>query len=314
MPGMRKKVYLITGPTAVGKTSAAVVVAQRIGAEIISADSRQVYIGMDIGTAKPTDAQRKAVRHHLVDIVRPDEDFNAAIFAQIASEAFDDIHSRGGTAIVVGGTGLYIKALLKGYTFKGVGADENIREAIEIDIAERGIDAVYAELKELDPAACEKIHPNNIPRVVRALEVIKSTGRPFSEISDDSSGDENPAYEYVAVCINTERGALYRRIDRRVEGMVHAGWPREVKELLSRGYTCELRALNALGYREIADYVEKRWSFREAIDAICKATRNFAQRQLTFFRGMPELKWMDVDPMMGIDDVASVLADELGLE
>ena len=307
-----RKVYLITGPTAVGKTSASVILAQRIGAEIISADSRQVYIGMDVGTAKPTAAQRKAVKHHLLDIVHPDKDFNAAIFTRMALEAIEDIHSRSRIALIVGGTGLYIKALVKGYTFKGTGSDEEIREAIEKDIAQRGMDAVYAELKEFDPSACEKIHPNNTPRVIRALEVIRLTGRPFSEITDDESGEDAPEYDYTAVSVNMDRDALYSRIERRVNEMVHAGWPLEVEQLLKQGHKCDLRSFNALGYREIADYVESRRSFREAIDAICKATRNFAQRQLTFFRGMPELKWIEIVPSMSVEDVASELAEELG--
>jgi len=310
VPGRRRKVYIITGPTAVGKSAAAFALANAFGAEIISADSRQVYIGMDIGTAKPTASERRMVRHHLLDIIGPEEEFNAALFKEKVLEAIEEVHRRDKIVIIVGGTGLYIRALLEGLTFQGIGRDEEIRAGIESEIESEGIEAVYAKLKELDPEACEKIHPNNIPRVVRALEVIRLTGRLFSEVTP--SGKEGPAHEYVAVCMNIERDALYRRIDRRVEEMIHAGWPEEVKGLMAEGYSPELRALNAIGYREIVDYVEGRIALREAVDAIQKATRNFAQRQLTFFRGMTGLKWVELDPSLELDEVVSMLADELG--
>jgi tRNA dimethylallyltransferase len=310
----RRRVYFIAGPTAVGKTAAAIAIAKRLSAEVVSADSRQVYIGMDIGTSKPSAAQRKAVRHHLVDVIRPDEDYNVALFKDQALEAIDDIHARRRTAMVVGGTGLYLRALLEGLTFQGVGRDDDIRAEIERDIEARGGAAVYEELKRLDPEACEKIHPNNIPRMVRALEVIRITGRPFSEVVDKPAGKEGPAHDYVAVCLNVDRDALYRRIDRRVEEMVHSGWPDEVKRLIEEGYSADLRAMNALGYREMVDYIEGRISLREAIDAIRKATRNFAQRQLTFFRGMTGLKWVDVDTSTGAEDMASQLAEAMGIE
>jgi tRNA dimethylallyltransferase len=307
-------VYLITGPTAVGKTAVAVTIAKRTGAEIVSADSRQVYIGMDIGTAKPTMAQRRAVRHHLVDIVHPDEDYNVAIFKDHALEAIDEIHRQSRVAMVVGGTGLYLRALLEGLTFQGVGRDDGVRAEIEREIEAKGKEAVYEELKELDPEACEKIHPNNITRVVRALEVIRLTGRPFSEVVDKPAGKEGPAYDYVAVCMNLKREALYRRITHRVEEMVHSGWAEEVERLIGEGHSPDLRAMNALGYREMVDYIEGIISLRQAIDAICKATRNFARRQLSFFRGMPDLKWIEINESMNIGELAPILGEELGID
>jgi len=313
MPGEGRRVYIITGATAVGKTAVALCIAKRIGAEIVSADSRQVYIGMDIGTAKPSSADRKAVRHHLVDIVRPDEDYNVALFKDQALEAIEDIHCRGLNAIVVGGTGFYIRALWEGLTFQGVGRDDDVRAAIEAEIESKGRQAVYDELKRLDPEGAEKIHPNNIPRMVRALEVVRLTGRPFSEIVDKPAGKEGPAHEYSAICVDMDREALYRRINRRVEEMVHIGWPEEVARLIDEGFSPDLRAMNALGYREMVDYVEGVVSLRQAIDAICKATRNFAQRQLTFFRGLEGLKWVDVDPSIDTEAIVSSVEDELGM-
>ena len=313
MPGQRQKVYVITGATAVGKSAVAQLIAKRIGAEIVSADSRQVYIGMDIGTAKPSYAERKAVRHHVTDVVRPDEDYNVALFKEQALEAIGDIHRRGLRAMVVGGTGFYIRALLEGLTFQGIGRDDEVRAAIEAEVEAKGKQAVYEELKRLDPDAAERIHPNNIPRMVRALEVIRLTGRPFSEIFDKPAGKEGPAHEYVAVCVDMDREALYRRINRRVEEMVHAGWAEEVARLIGEGYSPDLRAMNALGYREMVDYVEGAITLRQAVDAISKATRNFAQKQLTFFRGLEGLEWVDMDIATDIEAMASVVVERFGM-
>ncbi len=314
MPVPGRKVYIITGPTAIGKTGVAIEIAKRLNAEIVSADSRQVYIGMDIGTAKPKPAERKAVTHHLLDVVHPDEDYNVALFKQQALEAIEEIHRRGYNVIIVGGTGLYIRALLEGLTFQGVGCDDALRAEIEGEIESRGVQAVYDELKRLDPEACEKIHPNNIPRIVRAMEVIRQTGRPFSETIDTPEGKEGPAYEYVSVFLDMDRESLYRRIERRVDEMVHSGWVDEVKSLAEAGYSSDLRAMNALGYREMVNYVEGRISLREAVESIKKATRNFAQRQLTFFRGMEGLNRFEIEPDTAFEDLVDAVEEALGIE
>jgi len=290
-PGL--KLVFIVGPTGVGKTDVALSLASRLDAEIISADSMQVYRYMDIGTAKPTPAQRRQRPHHLLDVVDPDADFNAALFRQHAMAAIDGIRARGRNVLVAGGTGLYVKALTRGL-FAGPARDPDLRADLERNMAEHGPEPLFERLRRVDPDAAERIHRHDRVRIVRALEVFEATGRPLSRWQREHGFADRP-FDVLGVGLDRPRSELYERIDSRCRRMMEAGLLEEVRGLRDRGYGPELRSMQSVGYRQAAECLVDRLSQADALASMQQATRRLAKRQLTWFRADPTLHWLHPD-------------------
>jgi len=285
-------IYYITGPTACGKTQAAVELAKLTDGEVISADSAQIYKYMDIGTAKPTAEETQGIRHHLIDVLEPDQPYSAALFQKMAGEAIEDIQSRGKTPIVAGGSGFYLNALLYNTEFIANGPDKDTQE-MYIQIAEQyGNIYLHSLLKAKDPESAAVIHPNNVRRVIRALMFGDETGIKMS--AHNSRESKRPAPENARLFIlNMERPMLYERINRRVDRMFEQGLIGEVQNLLNMGYNEDLTSMRALGYKETIDYIKNRCTLDEAKDMIKLGTRHFAKRQLTWFRHKCCGVWID---------------------
>jgi tRNA dimethylallyltransferase len=286
---MKAKIVIILGPTAVGKTELTLALAQTINAEIVNADSQQVYRYLDIGTSKPPKAERKRVRHHLIDVVNPDEEFNAAIFRGVATARIDEIFKRGAPALVCGGTGLYLKALTGGL-FAGPGRDSELRAQLEREIAETGLASLYHRLITVDPGANRNIHPNDRQRVIRALEVYQSTGRPLSAWQNEHRFHEQ-TFEVLKIGLERERSELYNLINERTENMIRAGLLDEVHGLMARGYRLDLKPLRSVGYRQMGEVIQGIKQLPEAVKEMKQETRRLAKRQLTWFRSDPEIRW-----------------------
>ena len=286
---MKPKIVIVLGPTAVGKTELALAVAPKVNAEIVNADSQQVYRYLDIGTGKPSKPERERVRHHLIDVVNPDEDFNAARYRQLAAASIDEIHKRGAKVLVSGGTGLYLKALTGGL-FSGPGQDTELRANLEREIAQIGLAALYDRLIATDPGANTKIHPNDRQRIIRALEVYQSTGRPLSEWQNEHRFQEE-AFQVLKIGLARARDELYDLISRRSESMIRAGLLDEVRGLMERGYELDLKPLRSVGYRQMGEVIEGIKGLPEAIAEMKQETRRLAKRQLTWFRSDPEIRW-----------------------
>jgi len=286
---MKPKLVIILGPTAVGKTELALALAETINAEVINADSQQIYRYLDIGTGKPSKAERERVRHHLIDVVNPDEDFNAALYRQLANATIEDIHERGARVLVCGGTGLYLKALTGGL-FAGPGQDTQLRANLEREIAENGLAPLYERLIAVDPGANTKIHPNDRQRVIRALEVYQNTGRPLSTWQNEHRFHEQP-FEVLKIGLLRDRAELYDLINQRGESMIRAGLLDEVRGLLARGYGLDLKPLRSVGYRQMGEVIEGTKKLPDAVEEMKQETRRLAKRQLTWFRSDPEIRW-----------------------
>lgn len=282
---------IIAGPTAVGKSDMAVMLAKRINGEIISADSMQVYRGMDIGSAKITLEEMQGIKHHLIDILDPEEEFNVALFQKLANEACRDIYSRGHIPIVAGGTGFYIQALLYGINFEeSEGEISAYRRELEA-LGASDPDKLYEMLRKVDPASCEIIHKNNIKRVVRALEFFKETGRPISEHNSEQRSKES-IFNSCYFVLNADRDKVYEKIDRRVDIMIEKGLEAEVQCLKDRGLTVNHVSMNGLGYKEFLLYFNGEISYEEAIYRIKRDSRHFAKRQITWFKREKEVIWL----------------------
>ncbi|MEX0801795.1 MAG: tRNA (adenosine(37)-N6)-dimethylallyltransferase MiaA [Candidatus Binatia bacterium] len=286
---MKPKLVVVLGPTAVGKSDVVLDLAAQIDAEIISADSQQVYRHMDIGTAKPSTEQRKNIPHHLIDIIEPDEEFNAAMFRRLAADSAKQIAGRGKQIIVCGGTGLYIKALTRGL-FVGPGRDPQIRKALQSEIAEKGIGALYQRLEQVDPAAAFSIHPNDRQRITRALEVYQLSGRKISEWQKEHAFREG-AFDVLKIGFNRPRRELYDLIDRRCEHMIQAGLVDEVKGLVAKGYSLNLKPMQSVGYRHAGLFLQGEMALDDAVALMKRDTRRLAKRQLTWFRSDKEICW-----------------------
>ena len=287
---MGTPVIALVGATAVGKSAAAVALARHIDGEIINADSRQVYRGMAIGTGMPSEEERGGMPHHLYGISEPDDDFSLGRFLAAAKCAIQDINERAKTPIVVGGTGQYVWALLEGWNVPEVAPDPDLRQELMERAEADGREALHEELRRLDPAAAELIHPNNLIRTVRALEVVRTTGRPFSEQRTQTA----PSWNTTIAGISMERGGLDARIEQRVDRQLEAGWIDEVKNLLEQGYSPSLSSFRSIGYREIATHIEGGMPFDEMRQAIIHKTRRFARTQFAWFRHDDErITWMD---------------------
>ncbi len=282
------KIVALVGPTGVGKSELAIFLAERFGGEIVNFDSVQVYRYLDIGTAKPTPEERRRVPHHLYDILEPDEPFNAALYVERADRVIAEIKARGSLPILVGGTGLYLRALLHGLF--PVEVPEELRERLRERLSREGLAALYAELSRIDPESATRIHPHDKVRVLRALEVYYATGRPFSSWTREHAFAPQ-RYRALKIGLHLPRQELYRRLDERVERMLAAGLLEEVKGLLSRGFSPELKPLQSIGYRHMVAYLKGELSFEEAVRRMKRDTRHYAKRQLTWFRAEPGVRW-----------------------
>ena len=287
----KQKIVIILGPTASGKTDLAVRLAERFGGEIVNADSMQVYRGMEIGTAKPSPELRQRVPHHLIDMVEPDIDFSASDFRREAARAIADIAGRGKRAFIVGGTGLYIRALLRGLVDSPSGAG-GVRGELEEQARLLGNDALLGELARVDPDSAARLHPNDLVRIIRALEVYRLTGTPISR-QRNAHGFSGDYYFPLKIGLAVERRELYERIDRRVEGMMAEGLVEEVRALLGRGFSPCLKALRSIGYRQICAYLSHEYPLDEAVRLIKRDTRRYAKRQMTWFNNDKEINWVE---------------------
>lgn len=283
-------VVVIVGPTATGKSATAISLAETVGGEIVSADSRTLYRGMDVGTAKPSAEVRRRVRHHLVDIAEPDEVVTVARVQALAQQAIAEIAARGRLPIAVGGTGLYVRAVIDGLAIPPVPPDRDLRSALEA--AERDEPGVlHRRLAAVDPAAAAAIHPRNVRRIVRALEVHAKTGRPITEWQRR----EPPGYDARWLGLSARREALYRQIDARVEEQIAAGLVEETRRLLAAGYDAALPSMQGLGYKEMAGHLRGQYGFAEAVRILKRNTRRYAKRQLGWFRRDARITWLDVE-------------------
>lgn len=286
----RPRVIVICGPTASGKTSLSVELACAFSGEIVNADAMQVYRGMDIGTARPGFQEQGGVPHHLFGVVNPDEEFHAALYRTMALEVLNDIHSRGKICFVVGGTGLYIRALVGGL-MQAPPSDPGLRARLRSDWEEKGPVALHERLRELDGETAQRIHPHDRTRVIRALEIILLTRRSPLDFAKDH-GFREQAFRSLMLGIQLDRGELYRRIDARSEAMAAGGLIQETRGLLEKGYSPDLKSMKAIGYRHMVRYLAGEWSLEEAVDALKRDTRRYAKRQLTWFRAEPSLIWL----------------------
>ena len=288
---MKPKLVIILGPTAAGKSEMAVALAAKIGAEIINADLQQVYRYMNLGTGKPSRADREQVTHHLIDVVDPDEEFNVAIFRRLALETIDNIHARGKNVLVCGGTGLYLKALTRGL-FVGPEQDPEVRSELAREIQEKGLGALYQHLIEIDPAAHSRIHPNDRQRIIRALEVYRLTGKSMSQWQQEPGfGDER--FDTLKIGLQRERAELYELINRRCDRMVGDGLLDEVRDLAAKGYSLDLKPLKSVGYRQMGLVLQGMSKIEQAVEEMKQETRHLAKRQLTWFRQDHEIHWFD---------------------
>lgn len=297
---MSEPLVVLVGPTGVGKSEVAIQLAKEIPGEIVSADSRQVYRYLDIGTGKPSKAEQAETRYHLIDIVNPDQRFSVANFRTLAEETIDQIHKRARTPLLVGGTGLYIRAVIDGL-FPGPGADYGIRRDLAQQAAEFGTEYLYQRLRKVDPDAAKRIHPHDRRRVIRALEVFELAGQPISQLQERNT---QPArYDLVLIGLRRPRRELYQRIDERVDGMLAGGLVEEVEGLLAKGFGEDLPSMQGVGYKEMVGFLKGRYSLSEAVRLIKRNSRRLAKRQLTWFGKDRRIVWVDIDETRGRRDI-----------
>jgi tRNA dimethylallyltransferase len=300
----RPPLVVITGPTGVGKTEVAVRLARLLPIEVVSADSRQVYRRMDIGTGKPTPAQLRTVPHHLIDVVDPDERYHAARFRAEAGAAIRQIRERGRLPVVVGGTGLYIRALVRGL-LPAPPADLTFRARLADWANREGTGALHGVLRECAPEAARRIHPRDRIRLIRALEIHRLTGKPLEP--EAHWRERPPEFRLLMVGLTVARDALYRALEARVDRMVQLGLIPEVERLLDAGYGAELSSMHGLGYRHFAGVIRGRWSYAHAVSAMKRDTKRYAKRQWTWFAREPEIQWMNVEAAGGIEGTAEIV-------
>lgn len=288
----KKPLIILTGPTAVGKTKASIGLAKAVGGEIISADSMQVYKKMDIGSAKIKADEMDGVKHYLVDVLDPAEEFNVVMFQKMAKEAVESIYANGHIPIVVGGTGFYIQALLYDIDFTQENEETGIRAELEKIAQEQGAEKLHDMLREIDPKSAETIHANNVKRVVRAIEYYRQNGQPISEHNEKERKKESP-YRFAYFVLQDDRKHLYARIEKRIDLMMKEGLLDEVRALYEEGYTRDMVSMQGLGYKEILDYLDGKITLEEAIYILKRDTRHFAKRQITWFKREKEVVWID---------------------
>ncbi len=302
----KKRVMVIAGPTGVGKTSLSISLAKSMGGEIISADSMQVYKYVDIGSAKIKEEDMQGVKHHMIDIVYPDQEFNVSIYVDLAKKAIDDIVSRNKLPIIVGGTGLYIRSLLYDQKHCTSGEDKDYREYLYNLSKQKGNLYVHSLLKEIDNESYNSIHFNNLKRVVRALEVYHLTKKPFSSFKEST---ENSIFDFKYYVLNLNRGALYDNINKRVDLIIKDGLINEVMNLRLKGYRKDMQSMKGIGYKEVFEYLDKHLTLTEMIDRIKQNSRNYAKRQLTWFKREIGSKFISRDDM-NKDEILKYIMDD----
>ena len=301
----KEKLVVILGPTATGKSRCGIELAKRFRGEIISGDSMLVYRQMNIGTAKPSEKELQSVPHHLVNILNPDSSYSVADFQQQAAEMISGITERGNLPILVGGTGLYIKALLEDYQFSEVEEKPELRQQLEAFASEQGNDKLFDWLKREDPSAALRLHPNDVRRVVRALETVLSGDKVSQEKKSELK------YDAVVFGLFMDRDFLYERINRRVDRMLEEGLEEEVRSLLKAGVPVDCLSMKSLGYRQMAEYLTGQCDFSTAVENIKKGTRHFAKRQITWYKKMPYIHWFTVDRNLDYEKIVTDMADTL---
>jgi tRNA dimethylallyltransferase len=305
----KRKVILIVGPTAVGKTSTSVKIAKSIHSEIISADAMQIYKGMDIGTAKITEREKEGIPHHLIDIVNPDEMFTVSDFKSRALNLISQLHQKNKIPVIAGGTGLYVNALIYELDFSRSIRDSNIRQELSNYAKKHGSEALHHELTISDPASADKIHPNNVKRVIRALEVYRITGKTFSSLNQNFR-KEADAFDYILIGLEMSRDLLYNRINHRVDDMLNQGLIEEVEQLLKSGYGEDLVSMKGIGYKEMIQHLKHEITYETAVQLIKRNTRRFAKRQFTWFKSDQRIHWVTVDPS-NLDRTYSIIKNHL---
>ena len=300
-------IIAIVGATASGKSGFAVKIAKALDGEVVSADSMQIYKYMDIGTAKVTEEEKNGVPHHLIDVLEPDDDCNVSRFTQMAQDVIEDIHSRGKTPVICGGTGLYIDSLIKGASFSENSCDEEYRVYLENLVKENGADFLHKMLTECDEKSAQTIHPNNVKRVIRALEFFHVTGK---SITIQKENTVNSKYAPVYIGMQRDRELLYQNIDLRVDAMVEAGLFKEVEGLIKKGYSPKCNSMQAIGYREVIWYFKGLCTNDEAIRLIKRNSRRYAKRQLTWFLANKDIVWVNPDDKTEVDKLISDLKSE----
>jgi tRNA dimethylallyltransferase len=303
-----QRVIVIVGPTCSGKSYLGLKLAQQINGEIISADSRQIYKRLTIGTAKPSSKELQKVKHHFINILNPHEDYDANKFSIDTENVIDDVHKRSKTAIVAGGSGLYIKALIDGIV-DSADKDENLRKELLAKKEKYGNEFLYDELLKVDPISAEKMLPQNWKRVIRALEVFYLTGKPIWQ--HHSSQNKNSKFSFYQIGLDWDREALYTRIEERIDKMIEDGLVDEVSGILNDGYDKNLNSLNSVGYKEIISFLEDEISLIRAIELIKRNTRRYAKRQITWFRADERIKWFNVSSSADIDNLALQLINNI---
>lgn len=305
---MKEKILVLAGPTAVGKTELSIKLAKKLNGEIISTDSMQIYKHMDIGSAKISENEMDGIKHHMIDIVEPDTEFSVSDYKEMASKCIDDIISRGKVPILTGGTGLYINALTCNMNFTEAGNDKEYREYLEKLADEKGNKFIHNNLKDIDPISFKEIHYNNRKRVIRALEVYKLTGKPFSSFNagDDFYKSKYDVFYYV---LNMNREKLYNLINKRVDIMMEKGLLEECIKLKEMGYNSSIQSMQGIGYKEILYHLEEGLSLEVAIDMVKQGSRNYAKRQITWFKRDPRAKFKDKD-ILSDDDIFSEIIRE----
>ncbi len=288
---MKKRIIVICGPTAIGKTNFAIWIAKKFNGEIIGADSMQVYRHMDIGTAKPDSLERKMAVHHMIDIADPDEEFDAVKFTEMADKAIERIIKKGKIPVVAGGTGFYIKALLHGLFRQGRAADKDIISRLEMEAGKTGSAFFHKKLEKIDPDSAERIHPNDAFRIIRALEVFESTGRTMTSFHREHRFASN-RYISLKLGLYMDRTRLYKRIEERVDAMINNGLINEVESLIEMGYSCRLKSMQSLGYRHICDFLNNGVSFEDTVVLLKRDTRRYAKRQFTWFGKDEKILWL----------------------
>jgi tRNA isopentenyltransferase (miaA) len=300
------KIIIIAGPTAVGKTDLSLALVHTLQTEIISADSVQIYNGLDIGSAKPTLDEMAGIPHHLIDVVEPTEAFSVSDYVKLAKKEIKRLHEMGKIPVIVGGTGLYINGLLYEMDFGESCADAEFRAEMEALADSSGAMAVYERLLSCDPVAAERIHPNNLKRVIRALEINHVTGKPMADFA--KAPTKTTDYEVILIGLTRGRDVLYERINKRVELMFSAGLLDEVKKLKNSGLDDSFQSMQGIGYKEVLSYLEGRINYEQMIDEIQQGSRHYAKRQFTWFKRYDDLKWIDLDITCTEDAVKEILS------
>lgn len=304
---MKPKIISVVGPTAVGKTKLGIEISKQVGGEVINGDSIQIYKEFDIGSAKATLEEQEGIPHHLIDFLEPNAEYSASDFKQDVKQKVQEIHDKQKIPVLVGGTGFYVQAALYDFNFSSVKRDHQYSDRLLEQIEQNGIEPFYKQLQEVDPEQARKIHPHNIRRVIRALEVYEATGKPLSDYEQEQLDTSH--YDSYIIGLTMDRPLLYERINQRVLDMVDQGLFEEIEQLYDR-YGAEIQPMKGIGYKEVIPYLQGEYDKQRAIELIQRNTRRFAKRQLTYFRNkLPAIHWYEIDPRRPEENFKTILAD-----